>query len=281
MGRPIWKGSISFGLVSIPVKLETAVRERNISFHLLSKDGSCRLRRKLYCPDTGEEFEFGETTRGIEVGRDRYVIVDQKEIELLKPEKGKAIEIEQFVKLDELDPIYFDRPYYVAPGEGSSKAYKLLFEAMKESGRVAVARFVMRERQELAALRISGEGIILHTMHYADEVLSQEDALPSTLARAKPAAKEVAIARQLIDSMTHPLDIAAFKDEYRLGLEEMIERKKQGKKTVAVTDDHPDEPLPRTVNLMDALKRSLRSSPGASVRHPRRRSSAASRSRAA
>lgn len=271
MARPIWKGTITFGLVSIPIQLETAVREKNISFHMLSKDGTCRLRRKLYCPDTGKEFDFNETTRGIEVGKDQYVIVDQKEVDQIKPEKGKAIEIEQFVKMDELDSIYFDRVYYVTPVEGSGKAYKLLYEAMKETGRIALARFVMRERQELAVLRILGEGIVMHTMHYPDEVLPFEDALPGTVVRAKPAVKEVAVAKQLIEAMTHSLDLGTFKDEYRIKLEEMIERKKHGKKTVEVSDDHPDEPMPRTVNLMDALKRSLNASPRSNGRHPRRR----------
>ncbi|HEX3355385.1 MAG TPA: Ku protein, partial [Tepidisphaeraceae bacterium] len=105
MARPVWKGSISFGLVSIPIQLETAVREKNVSFHLLSKDGTCRLRRKLYCPETGKDFEYNETASGIEVGDDEYVLVEDKEIEAARPEKSRAIEIEQFVKLDEIDPI--------------------------------------------------------------------------------------------------------------------------------------------------------------------------------
>lgn len=257
MARPIWKGSIQFGLVNIPVQLETAVREKAVSFHMLSKDGSCRLRRKLVCPDTGEEVSYGDTARGIEVAKDEYVLVDEKELDKLKPEKGRAIEIEQFVKLDEIDPIYFERTYFVTPGESSAKAYKLLFEAMKESGRAGIARFVMRDRECIAALRIMGEGMVLHTMYYADEVLSLDDALPGTLTKAKPVAKELQFARQLIEAMTHELDLSKFKDDYREQVEQLIEAKKKGKKTVAVKDDHDDEPLPRTINLMDALKRSL------------------------
>jgi len=280
MARPIWKGSISFGLVNIPIQLETAVREKTVSFHMLSKDGSCRLRRKLYCPDTGKEFDYDDTARGIEVAKDEYVLVDDKEIENIKPEKGRSIEIEQFVKLEEIDPIYFDRVYFVTPSEGSAKAYRLLHEAMKESGRIGLARFVMRERQNVAAIRVMGEGIVLHTMHYADEVLSLEDSLPGTLAKAKPPTKELQVARQLIDAMTHPLDFEQFKDDYRDQLEELIERKKSGKKTVEVSDDHDDAPLPRTINLMDALKRSLVTSKPrraaaarvSATRHPRRKS---------
>src|SRR6185437_8213974 len=190
MGRPLWKGSINFGLVSIPIQLETAVREKSVSFHMLSKDGKCRLRRQLYCPETGKEYDYGDTARGIEVGDDEYVLVSDKEIAAIKPEKGRSIEIEQFVELKEIDPIYFDRVYFITPGENSGKAYKLLHEAMKETNRVGLARFVMRERQNLAAIRVMGEGLVLHTVHYQDEVLSLDDALPHTLARAKPAAKE-------------------------------------------------------------------------------------------
>ena len=219
MARPIWKGSISFGLVSIPIQLETAVREKNVNFHMLSKDGSCRLRRKLYCPDTGKEFDYDDTASGIEVAKDRYVLVDEKEIAAIKPEKGRSIEIEQFVELGEIDPIYFDRVYFITPADNSGKSYKLLYEAMKETGRIGLSRFVMRDRQNLAAMRVMGEGLVFHTMHYQDEVLSLEDALPGTLSRIKPAAKEIQVARQLIDAMTHPLDLSTFKDEYRTQME--------------------------------------------------------------
>jgi DNA end-binding protein Ku len=274
MSRPIWKGSITFGLVSIPIQLETAVREKSVSFHLLSKDGSCRLRRKLVCPETGDEVEYSDTARGIEVSKDQYVTVDPKEIDALKPEKGKSIEIEQFVQLEEIDPVYFDKAYYVTPGEGGSKPYKLLVEAMGKSGRIGLARFVMRERQNLAALRVVGEGIILHTMHYADEVLEMDDSLPSALAKAKPAGKELQIAQQLIDAMTRPLSLDDYHDDYRESLEKLIEAKVAGKDTKEVFDDHDDAPPPANINLMDALKRSLAASKPsrATTRHPRRKS---------
>jgi DNA end-binding protein Ku len=274
MSRPVWKGSINFGLVNIPIQLETAVREKTVSFHLLSKDGSCRLRRKLYCPDTGKEVEFNDTARGIEVGKDEYALVDEKELDGIKPEKGRSISIEQFVELDEIDPIYFDRVYFVTPADGSGKAYRLLFEAMSASGKIGLARFVMRGRQYLAALRVMREGIVLHTMHYADEVLSLDDALPATLARAKPPEKEVQIARQLIEAMTQPLDLSTFKDDYREQVERLIEQKKRGRKTVVAADDHDEEALPPTINLMDALKRSISANKPAraAARHPRRKS---------
>ncbi len=273
MARPIWKGSISFGLVNIPIQLNTAVREKTVSFHMLSKDGTCRLRRKLYCPDTGKEVDFSDTTRGIEVGKDEYVIVDAKEIDKIKPEKGKTIEIEQFVKLEEIDPIYFDKAYYIAPADGSSKAYKLLVEAMNHSGRIALARFVMRERQNLCSLRVVGDGIILHTMHWPDEVLDIEESLPSTIAKQKTAAKEMQIAQQLIEAMTKPLKLGDYHDDYREKLEKLIQAKAKGKDTTEVYDEVEEVDTPRKINLMDALKRSLAANkPTRTTRHPRRKS---------
>jgi DNA end-binding protein Ku len=276
MARPIWKGSINFGLVNIPIQLETAVREKNVSFHLLSKDGTCRLRRKLYCPETGDEFDYNDTARGIEIAKDQYVLVDEKEIDNVRPEKSRAIEIEQFVDMDALDPIYFDRVYFVTPGEGSSKAYKLFHEALAKSKKIGVARFVMRERQNLAILRVLGEGIVLHSLHYDDEVLKLEDTLPTSLAKVKPAAKELDVAMQLIDAMSKPLHIEEYKDEYREQLEKLIESKKKGKKMVVIHDEHFDEPMPRTINLMEALKKSLNANKGtrttSRTHHPRRKS---------
>jgi DNA end-binding protein Ku len=259
MARPLWKGSISFGLVSIPVQLETAVREKTIHFHMLSKDGSCRLRRKLYCPETGREYDFGDTARGVEVAKDQYVLIDEAEIRKIKPDKGRAIEIDQFVKLDEIDPVYFATTYYVTPAEGNVKAYKLLHDSMARSGKVAVAHFVMRDRQNLAVLRVTEAGIVIHTMYYDDEVLSLKDSLPADLAKAKASPKEVEIAEQLIEAMTRPLDLSEYKDDYREKLAALVGRKKQGKKGVAVVEEE-EEPPPKTINLMEALKRSLATS---------------------
>jgi DNA end-binding protein Ku len=271
MPRPIWKGSITFGLVNIPVQLQMAIHEKSVNFHMMSKDGTCRLRRKLYCPETGKEFDFADTARGIEIGKGEYAILDEREIKRLKPESGRAIEISQFVKLNELDPIYFDRAYFVAPAEGSSRPYKLLYQAMDKSGKIALAQFVMRERQYLCAIRILGDGLVLHTMHYADEVESIDNALPPAVESAKPNAKEVDVAIQLIDSMSRPLKLSEFHDKYHEELEELVERKKHGE-TTKVEGETDEKPLPRTTNLMDALRRSLQSSSPSSSngRHPRK-----------
>jgi DNA end-binding protein Ku len=258
MARPIWKGSITFGLVNISIRLEMAFHEKNINFYMMSKDGTCRLRRKLYCPETGKEFDFAHTARGIEVANGEYVLVDEKEIKQLKPERGRTIEILQFIKQDEIDPLYFDREYYIVPGEGSLKPYKLLYDAMVQSKKIAIARFVMRERQYIAAIRPIGNGLVLHTMHYVDEVVSPDDAIPSALSRAKASAREVQVAKELIDNMTERLNLSKFRDEYREELEALIERRKRGKKMVEVSGSPNLKPPPQTTNLMDALRRSLK-----------------------
>ncbi len=257
MGRPIWKGSINFGLVSIAIQLETAVREKTVRFHMLSKDGSCRLRQKLVCPDTGKEFDFSDTARGIEVSPGQYVLIDKKDTDKITPERGRTIDIEQFVKGEEIDPIYFDAVYFVVPTEESAKAYRLFVDALKEKDRVGLARFVMRDREHLAALRVMEHGLVLHTLHFADEVLGIEDSLPKKAGRGTASAQELHIAEQLIEQMTQPLDLSKFKDDYREQLESVIEQKKRGKKTVEVSDEQDVEPAPRSMNLMDALKRSL------------------------
>ena len=257
MARSLWKGSITFGLVNIPIQLNTAVREKGISFNLLSKDGRCRLRRKLYCPETGKEYDFGDTARGLEVAPDQYVIVDEKEIENLKPEKGRTIEIEQFVDVAEVDPVYFNRVYYVAPAEGAAKPYRLLVEAMKQSGKAAVARFTFHDRQHLVILRVIGEsGIALHTLHYADEVIPVDEVLPETIDKAKVTRQELDVAEKLIEALSRPLDVGEWRDQYREKLQALIDAKSEGK-TVRVADTHDDEPPPRTINLMEALKKSL------------------------
>src|ERR1041385_1375389 len=140
MARTFWSGHISFGLVSIPIKLASAVREKDIHFHMLTPDGSCRLRRKLVCPETGKEYDFGQTARGYEIAPDQYVIIEDKELKSLKPEAGRAIQIAQFAPLESIDPVYFSHSYHVVPDEAGARAYRLLMEAMKQSGRVAVAR---------------------------------------------------------------------------------------------------------------------------------------------
>jgi DNA end-binding protein Ku len=269
MSRPIWKGSISFGLVNIPIELVMAVHEKSIHFHMLSKDGTCRLRRKLYCPETGKEYDFQETARGIEIAPEEYALVDKREIDRLKPEKGRAMEILQFTDLKAIDPVYYDRVYYVRPAENSYKSFKLLVEALQKMNKCAIAQFVMRERQYTAVIRVLDEGMVLHTLHYADEVEPIQEAVPQQVQRAKVTTAEVTMATELIKAMSKPLDLDKFKDEFREQLEDLIEAKVKGKELVRASDDREEAPAP-TINLMDALRKSLEQRPAG--QHKRRRS---------
>jgi DNA end-binding protein Ku len=259
MGRPIWTGAISFGLVNIPVRLEVAIHEKSVRFHMMSKDGSCRLRRKLYCPETGKEYDFGDTARGVEIGKGEYVILDEEEIERLRPDRGRVIEIEQFAELADLDPIYFNASYFLVPTEGSAKPYKLLLTALRKSQKVALAQFVIRQRAQLCALRVYGDGLVLHTMEYADEVEPIDTVLPAEVRDAKVKPQEAEVAVRLIESMTRPLDLAAFHDTFRDQVEELIEEKKHGG-TTKVADEVEGQPEGATVDLMAALRRSLQAS---------------------
>jgi DNA end-binding protein Ku len=256
MSRPIWKGSINFGLVNIPIELMVALKEKNISFHMMSKDGTCRLRRKLYCPESGKEYDFNQTARGIEIGPEEYVLIEEREIKRLRPAKGRNLEILQFVELDAVDPIFYDRVYYVRPAEDANKSYRLFVEAMHDSHKCAIGRFVMRDREHLSVLRPLDDGVVLHTLHYPDEVVPVADVLPRELTRAKVSNTELNVARQLVKSMTRPLEIEKFRDEYREQLEELIDAKVKGKELVQAYDEKEEE-APAALNLMEALKRSL------------------------
>ncbi|HWN68714.1 MAG TPA: Ku protein, partial [Haliangium sp.] len=255
MARPIWSGSISFGLVNVPVRLHTVVRDKQVHFHMMSSDGSCRLRRKLYCPETNKEYDFGETSRGYEVAPDQYVLIEDEELDRLKPEQGHAVEIQEFVDLQDVDPVYFDRPYYVSPDKGGAKGYRLLVEAIEHSGKVGIARFVMRQRQHLAVLRVRDHALVLETMHYHDEVaeVSELD-LPDRKTSVNERERELAV--QIIESMATTFEPERYTDEYREQLEELIRQRAAGVEETAL-EEAPPEPGGKVIDLMEALKKSL------------------------
>ncbi|MEX2670571.1 MAG: Ku protein [Phycisphaeraceae bacterium] len=253
MPRAMWSGNIAFGLVSIPVKLVAAARDRSIHFHMLSEDGQCRLRRKLYCPETGKEYDFKHTAKGYEIAPDQYVLIQNDEIDKIKPDAGRQIEISDFVDLESIDPLYYERPYYLVPDEAGAKAYRLLMEAMTRSGRVGIARFVMRQKQYLAALRAKGEVLMLQTMRYADEVVTEQelDNVPGPMPLDP---RELDVAQRLIDALVTDFEPERYRDEYRERVEELVKAKAEGG-TISVSA--AEEPAPRVINLMDALQRSL------------------------
>ena len=254
--RALWTGSITFGLVNVPIRLFPAVKEHNISFHLLHDQDHARLRRKLVCSADGKEVHPEHTVKGYEIAPDQYIVIRQEEIEAVQPQKRKTIDIEDFVDLDEIDPIYFDRSYYVAPQEAGARAYRLLVDAMTRSRKVGIARFVMHSKEYLAALR-PVEGVLhLETMHFGDEILPAESVhAPSAAAKTRPDDREVKVAQQLIESLSAPFDPAKYKDEYREAIEQLIEKRAAGE--MVVTAPQPAAAPARTSNLMAALEASL------------------------
>ncbi len=257
MARAIWSGTISFGLLNVPVKLYSAVARRGISLREIRESDGARIRHRRVAEGTDEEVPYEEIVKAFELSPDRYVPLTKDEMTAMAPEKTRAIEVKDFVDLEEIDPIYFDSPYYLGPAEGAEKAYSLLAQAMEASGKVAIARFVFRNKEHLAALR-PGDGVLtLTTMRFADEVVPPselDDVLPSE--KPKVGKKEVEMAEQLIDSLTSEFDPSAYRDEYREELLALIERKAEGKDVLSAPT--PDEPEPTAApDLMSALEESI------------------------
>jgi DNA end-binding protein Ku len=256
MARAIWSGAISFGLVNIPVKLYSAVRKKSVRFHQLDGTDNTRIQQKRVNPSTGEEVPYERLVKGYELSPDRYVVVQPEELDALQPEKTRTIDIQDFVELDQIDPIYYDHPYYLAPGPGADKAYKLLLEAMKSSERVGIARVVIRSKEQLVAIRPREDVLTMETLLFGDEVVppSDLDELPEG-GKAKASKREVEMAEQLIDSLASDFDPDKYRDTYRDAVIEMIERKAEGHE-VAV--QAPEEETPDEVpDLMAALEASI------------------------
>jgi len=249
----MWSGSISFGLVNVPVKLYPVLQDRDIHFHMMSKDGTCRLRRKLVCPETGEEYDFKDTVKGYEVSPDQYVIVNDEELKSLKPEASRAIDIKHFVELDQIDPVYYDRPYYLLPDENGAKAFQLLHEAMRRARKVGIATFVMRGKEYLAAIRPMGDLLCLATMNFADEVIPPDD-MPAP-AHAKIDPKQLQIATKLIEALETDFDPEEYHSDYRERVTAMIEKKSRGEHIVVQAA--AAEKTPRLKDLMKALEASV------------------------
>jgi DNA end-binding protein Ku len=255
MPRAIWSGAISFGLVNVPVKLYSATSPKSVRFHQLSRETGARIRQKRVDPSTGEEVAFEDIVKGYELTPDRYVLIEPEELDALDPKATKTIDIEEFVDLDEIDPIYYDHSYYLAPATGGAKAYRLLMEAMREAGKVAIGRIVIRSKQQLCALRPSEDVIALSTMLFGDEVLSPDrlDELDA-IEEAQATPRELTMAQQLIDSLSADFDPSKFKDEYRDRVLDLIERKAAGEEIAVQPEAEDTTPAP---DLMAALEASL------------------------
>ena len=257
MARAIWSGSISFGLLNVPVKLYSAVSKQTIRFKELTKDGS-RVRHKRVAEDSGKEVSYDDIVKGYEFAPDQYVTVTRDELSELDPKKTRAIEIQDFVDIEDIDPIYFEHPYYLGPDKGAAKAYGLLTKAMNDSRKVAIARFVLRNKEHLAAIRPMGDVLTMATMRFHDEVTSPEDLDGDLFAEEKPGKpddRELKMAKQLIESLSTDFEAERYEDQYREELLAMLERKAEGKEIVTA---ETEEPKPtKAPDLMAALEESL------------------------
>jgi len=226
--RAIWSGSISFGLLNVPVKLYSAVSKQSVSFRELREGDSARIRHKRVAETDGKEVPYEKIVKGYEYAPDQYVVLTKDELSELDPKKTRAIEIQDFVDLDDIDPIYFEQPYYLGPDKGAERAYALLVQAMKEAHKVAIARFVLRNKEHLAAIRPMADVLTLTTMRFHDEVSTPQDLDGEVFQDEKPKKaeqREVEIATQLIDSLTSDFKPERYRDEYREELLDLLERK--------------------------------------------------------
>jgi DNA end-binding protein Ku len=254
MPRAIWTGAISFGLVNVPVKLYSAVQRKGVRFNQLDSEGHVRIQMKRVNPATGEEVPYERLVKGFEIGPDRYVVVEPEELEALEPRRTRTIDILDFVELADIDPIFYDHPYYLAPGAGGAKPYKLLLDAMRETGKVAIAKVVIRQKEALVAVRPHGELLQMDTLIYFDEIVPQDriDELPDESVEVTD--RELAIAKQLVESLATGWTPEQYSDEYREKVLQLIEQKAAGEEIAVQPQAEEVAPVP---DLMSALKASL------------------------
>ncbi len=261
MASTVWKGHLTFGLVSLPIKLYSAARAESVSFNQLHKPDGSRIKMVMYCQAEDKPITRAEIVKGFEYEKDRYVVVEEDEVKKMAPKTAKTMEILEFVKSDEVDPIYFESSYYLAPDDAGEKPYALLFQALKQTGYVGVAKIAMHNREHIVILRPGERDILLHTMYYRDEI-RQVDEFRTDTSVVKE--NELKLATTLIESLAAPFEPDKYKDEYRANLLALIEAKKAGQQVV---EPAPAKTLAPVVDILEALKMSLERAkkPAASV----------------
>jgi DNA end-binding protein Ku len=250
MAASTWKGHLTFGLVSFPVRLFSAARSETISFNLLHKADHSRIKQTIYCQAEDKPVPRSELVKGYEYEKDHYVEIDDEDIKKVAPKTAKVMEILEFVKADQVDPVYLESSYYMAPDEGGEKPYALLFQALRDSSYYALAKVAMHNREHIIILRPGAKGILSHTMYYQDEI-RQVDEFRTDTSLVKE--KELAMAKMLISSLEADFEPQKYHDTYRNNLQKMIEDKIEGKKVVATPETH----VAPVIDIMEALKRSL------------------------
>ncbi|MFD9736455.1 Ku protein [Umezawaea sp. NPDC059074] len=255
MARAIWSGAISFGLVTIPVALYSATHDHTVHFNQFERGTSDRIRYQRINERTGEEVDYSDVVKGHDVGGGEYVVVEQEELDDIAPGRSRTIDIDTFVDLAEIDPVHFQKSYWLGPAKAEyARPYRLLVKAMAKTGKAGIATFVMRGKQYLTALHADGDLLALETLFFADEIRDPADVLDELPSgdRAKP--REVAMATALIESMSGPWRPEDFHDTYTAKVEKLVRRKQAGKKTI--TAEEPPDPT-EVVDLMEALRRSV------------------------
>ena len=248
----VWKGYLSFGLVSFPISLSAAARPETLHFHMLHKKDSSRVKEVWYCAGEDKPINRGDIVKGYEYKKGKYVIVGDEDLKKVAPPTASAMQILQFVKAGDVDPVFFEKSYYITPGKAGAKPYSLLWKAMTDTTYYGVGKVAMHSREHIVIIRPTRDGLILHTMYFADELHAANK--PEKPAARQFNSKEIALAKQLIDALASPFQPEKYKDEYRENVEKLIEQKRKGHEVAAVR-----VPEQKTViDIMDALKRSLK-----------------------
>jgi len=264
MATTVWKGHLTFGLISIPIRLFSAARGERISFNQLHSVCHSRVKQPLFCPTCNRMVERSEIVKGYEYEKDQYVLFSEDELDKIEPVSAHTMEILEFVKLDEVDPLYLDASYYLNPEEAGLKAYQLLMKAMSDTGYAAIAKLTMHQREHIVIIRPGAKGLTLHTMFYTNEIRAAE-AAPSDKIELKD--QERKLAQQLIASLAAPFQPEKYKDEYQENVRTMIDAKLQGKEVTEVAQPH----MAPVIDLMVALKRShAQEMPAAKVAMPKK-----------
>jgi len=250
MATSVWKGHLTFGLISIPMRMSAAARGERISFNQLHKECHSRLKQPLFCPVCNRNVERSEIVKGYEHEKDQYVLFSEEELDKIEPPSARVMEILEFVKLDEMDPLYFDSSYYLAPEDAGVKAYQLLMKGMQESGYGAIAKLTMHQREHIVIIRPGSKGMTLHTMFYSNEIRAAESVATD---KVELKDQEKKLAQQLIESLAAPFDPQKYRDEYMENVKGMIEAKLKGQEVTQAAQPH----MAPVIDLMEALKKSL------------------------
>jgi DNA end-binding protein Ku len=262
MASSVWKGYLSFGLLSIPIRLFTAARGERISLNQLHEVCHSRIKMPLFCPTCDRKVERSEIIKGYEFEKDQYVLFSDEDLDKIEPESARAMEILEFVKVDEIDPLYYDASYYLTPEEEGKKAYSLLLKAMEESNYAAIAKVTMHQREHIVVIRPRAEGMTLHTMFYQSEIRAVAEFTHQE--KVEPKEQEKKLAMQLIESLAAPFEPEKYRDEYQESMRSMIAAKQKGQEVTGTV--HPTRAP--VIDLMDALKKSINAKPAASAKKP-------------